>query len=109
MFTRICHVRPFLIVRKGSGILTEIGQLGSQKNCRYVYSGFPGGVRGKNPPANAVDIRNWGSIHGSGQSPGRGHDNLLQYSCLENPMDRGAWWATVQRVTNSQSEHTEWY
>ena len=47
----------------------------------------------KNPPAIAGDIRDLGSIPGSGRSPGRGHGNLLQYSYLENPMDRGAWWA----------------
>ena len=44
----------------------------------------------KKPPANAGDIRDMGSIPGSGRSPGEGHSNLLQYSCLENPMDRGA-------------------
>ena len=44
----------------------------------------------KNPPANTGDIRDTGSIPGSGRSPGGGHDNPLQYSCLENPMDRGA-------------------
>ena len=49
----------------------------------------------KNPPANAGDSRDAGSISGSGRSPGGGYDNLLQYSCLENPMDRGAWQATV--------------
>ena len=45
----------------------------------------------KNPPANAGDIRDVGSTPGSGRSPAGGHDNPLQYSCLENPMDRGAW------------------
>ena len=49
----------------------------------------------KNPPANAGDLRDAGSIPGSGRSPGGGHDNPLQYSCLENPMDREAWWAMV--------------
>ena len=48
----------------------------------------------KNPPANARDIRDTISIPGSGRSPGGEHGDLLQYSCLENPMDRGAWWAT---------------
>ena len=46
---------------------------------------------------------NPGSIPGSGRSPGGGHGNPLQYSCLENPMDRGAWWATVHGVTKSQT------
>ena len=55
----------------------------------------------KNPPANAGDIRDTGSIPGLGRSPGRGHGNPLQYSCLENPMDRGAAWATVYRVIKS--------
>ena len=49
----------------------------------------------KNPPANAGDLRVVGSIPDSGRSPGGGHSTPLQYSCLENPMDRGAWWATV--------------
>ena len=56
---------------------------------------------GKNPPADAGDRRDMGSIPGSGRSPGGGHRNPLQYSCLENPMDRGAWWGTVHRVTES--------
>ena len=56
----------------------------------------------KNPPANAGDIGDVGSIPGSGRSPGGGHGNPLQSSCLENPMDRGAWWATVLGVTKSQ-------
>ena len=55
----------------------------------------------KNPPANAGDVRDVGSIPGSGRCPGGGHGDPLQYSCLENPMDRGAWWATVHRVTKS--------
>jgi len=55
----------------------------------------------KNPPADAGDVRDAGSIPGLGRSPGGGHGNPLQYSCLENPMDRGAWRATVHRVTES--------
>ena len=52
----------------------------------------------KNPPANAGDARDVGSIAGLGRSPGEGNGNPLQYSCLGNPMDRGAWRATVHRV-----------
>ena len=55
----------------------------------------------KNSLANAGDLRYAGSILGSGRSPGGGHGNPLQYSCLENPMDRGAWRATVHRTTKS--------
>ena len=57
----------------------------------------------KNPTANAGDTRDMGSIPGSGRSPGGGHGNPLQYSCLENPMDRGAWRATVHGVAKSQT------
>ena len=57
--------------------------------------------RVKNPPANAGDLRDVGSIPGSGRSPGESHGNPLQYSCLDNPMDRGAWWAIVHRVAKS--------
>ena len=53
----------------------------------------------KTPPANAEDARDSGSIPGSGRSSGVENGNLLQYSCLGNPMGRGAWWATVHGVT----------
>ena len=56
----------------------------------------------KNPPANVGGAREAGSIPRLGRSPGRGNGNPLQYSCLENPMDRGAWWATVHGVAKSQ-------
>ena len=60
----------------------------------------------KNPPANAGDARDRGSIPGSGRSPGGGHGNPLQYSCLEDPVDGGAWQATVYRVAESDvTEH----
>ena len=52
----------------------------------------------KTPPANAGGVRDTGSIPGSGRSPGGGHGNPLQYSCLENPMDRGVWSATLHGV-----------
>ena len=55
----------------------------------------------KNSPANAGDIRDAHSIFGSGRSLGGGHVNPLQYSCLKNPIDRGAWWAAVHRVAKS--------
>ena len=54
-----------------------------------------------NLPANIGDIRDVGSFLGLGKFPGGGHGNPLQYSCLENPMDRGAWWATVHSVAKS--------
>ena len=57
----------------------------------------------KNPPAILGDIRDVGLIPGSGGSPGEGHGNPLQYPCLENPMDRRAWWATVHRIIKSQT------
>ena len=55
----------------------------------------------KNSLANAEDIKDMGSVPGLGRSPGGGHGNPLQYSCLENPMDRGAWQATFYRVAKS--------
>ena len=57
----------------------------------------------KNLPANAGDTRDVGLIPESGRSPGGGNGNPLQHSCLGNSMDRGAWWATVQGVTKSQT------
>ena len=58
----------------------------------------------KNLSANAGDLRDADLISGSGRSPGGGHGNPLQYSCLENPMDRGAWWATVYGASKSQTQ-----
>ena len=58
----------------------------------------------KNPPASAGDTGDQGLIPGSGRSPGGGHGNPLQYCCLENPMARGAWWATVHGVAKSRSQ-----
>ena len=58
----------------------------------------------KNQPASTGNLRNTGSIPGSERFPGGGHGNPLQYSCLENPMDRGGWWATVHRVAKSQTQ-----
>ena len=64
------------------------------------YKNFPDGSTVKNLAAN-VDL---GSIPGSGRSPGEGNGKPLQYSCLENPMDKGAWWITVHGVTKSQKQ-----
>ena len=68
-----------------------------------VFTGFPGGSDGKESNCNAGDP---GSISGLGRSPGGAHGNPLQYFCLENPMDRGAWWAIAHRVT--ELDMTEW-
>ena len=74
--------------------------------CRTQGSvlGFPGGAGAKNLPASARDAGDMSSIPGSGRSPGGGGNGTpLQYSCLGNPMDRGAWPAIVQGVTKSQT------
>ena len=63
------------------------------------HAGFPGGSVVKNPTANSVEV---GSVSGLGRSLGGGNHNPLQYSCLGNPMDRGAWWATVHAIAKSQ-------
>ena len=70
---------------------------------RIALRGFPGDTVVKNLPANAGDARDVDLIPGSGRSPGVGNGNPPQYSCLENSMDRGAWLARVQEVTNSQT------
>ena len=67
--------------------------------------GFSGGTSVKEPPpANAGEVKDEGLIPGLGRSPAGEHGNPLQYSGLENPMDRGAWWATVHGVTKSQTQ-----
>ena len=69
---------------------------------RWEALRYPSGPVVKNPPANAGDIKDAGLIPGSGRYPGW-YGNPLQYSCLQNPMSRGAWWATVHRVAKSQT------
>ena len=64
------------------------------------HVGFPSGSEGKESACNARDL---GSISGLGRSPGEENGNPLQHSCLENPMDRGAWWATVHGVAQSRT------
>ena len=86
------------------------GQIGLEMNLTSVsfcsllpaVLGFPGGSAVNNLPANAGDT---GSIPGSGRSPGEGNDNPLQYSCLENFMDRGAWQTAIHGVTK-ESDRT---
>ena len=70
---------------------------------RY-HGGFPGGTRGKGPPCHCrLDIKDAGLIPGLGRSLGGGNGNPLQYSCLENLMDKGAWQAIVHNVAQSQT------
>ena len=77
----------YIVISQGTG--------SSMKNVnKRKLDGFLGGSDGKESVHNAGDL---GSIPGLGRSPGGGSDNSLQYSCLENPMDGGAWWATVHR------------
>ena len=72
-----------------------------KKLRKYVYNGCPGSSEGKESAGNVGDLS---SIPGSGRSPGEENGNPLQYSCLENPMDRRAWWATVYRVAKSGTQ-----
>ena len=67
----------------------------------HPYTGLPGAASGKEHGCNAGDVRDLGSVPGSGRPPGGGHSNPPPYSCLENPTDRGAWRATVHGVTES--------
>ena len=71
--------------------------------------GFPGGTSGKNTPVNTRDGRHMGLFPGSGRSLTEGKATPVQYSCLKNPMDRGAWWATVHGAAKSRdmTEHTQ--
>ena len=87
----------------------DVGNLISESSMITCYCSLPVwafqvALVAKNLPANAGDVKDMGSIPGSGGSPGGGNGNPLQCSCLENPMDRGAWQATVHRVTKSQTQ-----
>ena len=82
-------------IKKKSKVCMSSLDFSKQVNIVHLYSsrmGFPGGLVVRNLPANVADM---GLIPGLERSPGGEHGNPLQYSCLENPMHRGAWWATV--------------
>ena len=91
------------LLNKRSILFIIIASLAFEREPFRKDKGFPGGAVVKNPPANAGDIRDTDLIPGLG----RGHANPLQYSCLVNPTERGAWQATVHGVTKSQSNMTE--
>ena len=80
----------------GSQSWTQLKQLSSNSSSNILVV-----LVVKNPPASARDIGGVGSIPGSGRSPGGGNGNPLQYCCLGNPMERGAWWVTVHGVSKS--------
>ena len=103
---RECHLLPDTSTHPGS-LGTRRGKTLDQ-SCFSKHSWKASHVElvVKSPPANARDVRDTGSIPGLGRSSGGGLGNLLQFSCLENPMDRGAWWALVHRVIKSQTEAT---
>ena len=78
----------------------EFNVINQIKEIRTISKGFPCGADGKESTCNVGDL---GMIPRLGRSPGGRHGNPLQYSCLENPMDRGAWWATVHSVAKSRT------
>ena len=71
--------------------------------CVYLTTGFPDGSAGEESACNAGDTEDAGLIPGLGRSSGGGNGNPFQYSCLENPLDKRAWWSTVHRVAKSQT------
>ena len=91
----VTNTLSFMGIPGGSVVICHSsGDVGSVQQVALVV---------KNPPANAGAIRGWGSIPVSGKCPGGRDGNPLQYSCLENPTDRGAWRATVHRVAKSRT------
>ena len=109
--SRVCSDSPFINSSRFSLYLKENWFFWKEVHILYQFyfnrtsksEGFPGGASGKNLPASGGDIRDVGSIPGSGRSPEGGQSNPLQNSCLENAMDRGVWQATVHRVAQSQT------
>ena len=88
------------VVLRGKSIALNTYILKKEEE-RYQFKGISDGSVVKNLPAKEGDTREVGSIPGSGRSPGGAYVNLHQYSCLENLMDRGSWWALFQRVAKS--------
>ena len=97
-FILTLHISSLLNIREISHYLNDKQSYTYFLMEVWLIYGFPGGSVVKNLPANAGDT---GLTPGSGRSPGKESDNLLQYSCLGNSMDRGDWWATVHGVAKS--------
>ena len=96
LFLNILSLFLIYLKRKSAKNFTLLSYL-------YKVMGFSGGSDSKESTCNAGDAGDASSIPGSGRSPGGGHGNPLQYSCLENPTDKGAWQATVHGVTKSRT------
>ena len=117
-----CRTKPSFLSARGSAIKGQLGftwtpsalsskvPVATHLHWALILSGnapgsaFPGGTSGKEPICQCRRHRDSGLIPGFGRSPGGGHSNPLQYSCLENPMDRGVWQATVHRVSKNQTQ-----
>ena len=93
-----CVIVTFVIIHSLLLTVIPLGKRVISYLPLYLY--FPDGSVVKNPPANAGDMD---SVSGLGRSPGEGNGNPVQYFCLGDPMDRGAWWATVHGVAKSQT------
>ena len=96
-------IKPWVWIRKDRVIIVAAGdeQPARSEEMETVNAELPGGSVSKESACNVADL---GSIPGSGRSSGEENDNPLQYSCLENSMDRGAWWATVHGVAKSWTQ-----
>ena len=103
IFIRFYHQWGTSCTEKLYHSLKVIQAVGLRSELQIWEIQIPVALMVKNLPANAGDIRDAGSVPRSGRSPGEGNGTPLQYSCLENPTDRGAWWATVHRVAKSQT------
>ena len=95
--------KPVGIVMYFPSVIMTCSGAAVNKQSR-IYLGFPGGSVVKNPPANA-EVKDVSLIPGLGRSPGGGNSNPLQYACLENPVDRGAWWVTKSRTEATWQAH----
>ena len=88
---------------KPGGLYSPWGRKESDRSEQLTLWASQVALAVQSTPANTGDMRNIGSVSRLGRSPGGGHGNPLQYSCLKNPKDRGAWWATVHRVAKSRT------
>ena len=95
--TEPCPLQPVLCNRRSPQAATKKHRSQKKPLLQIIWGVLQVVLVVKNPPVNTSDIRDMRSIPGSGRSPGEGHGYPLQYACLENPTDRGAWWATVHR------------
>ena len=102
--TDVLNCEVWAVGDASQGEVTNLPLSPSTEVASHLFSDWWGSFVVRNLPANTEETGDWGSVPGSGRSPGIGDSSPLEYCCLENPLDRGAWWATVRGVAKNRRQ-----